>query len=343
MPEQRNSTNFLRALAIFLVINSHMDSLYPPKFAALATGGMMGNALFFLLSAWGLTLSMQARQRTFGEWYGRRIIRIYPAVWVTVILLTFPMGIYHGQIRLDNVLDEIGKFFYPPFWFLEALMIYYAIIFFIIRNFSYKRLALASIPVVAIYVMYYVFLLDLTKFSIESTPFRLIYYFLVILWGIYLAARSNKIEFKGFQDVFFLLISIACIYGQKYLMQRGGYDSYQFIQHLASFPMLYYFVKVSKSNFIQHTLMDSRYIGRALTFVSAATLELFMVNNSLDFMDAKLGPFPLNVIALLSINLAIALIIFYCAKPIAKALENARPFSKPQLPKVHAEAVATLR
>src|SRR5206468_4902650 len=97
----RNSTNFLRVLAIILVVNSHMDNLYPPQVAFLATGGMIGNALFFMLSACGLLVSMQEHPRAFGEWYARRIIRIYPSVWVTVILLSFPIGIYSGSIKLD--------------------------------------------------------------------------------------------------------------------------------------------------------------------------------------------------------------------------------------------------
>jgi peptidoglycan/LPS O-acetylase OafA/YrhL len=322
MPE-KNSTNFLRVLAIVLVINSHMDSLYPPQVAFLATGGMMGNALFFMLSACGLLVSMRARPRAFGEWYARRIIRIYPPVWLTVVLLSFPIGIYVGSIRLDNILEEMSKFFYPPFWFLQALLIYYAIIFFIIRDFSYKRLALVSIPTVTIYVLYYIFLLDLAKWSIEQTPFKLIYYFLVVLWGVYLGSQSERLQFRGPRDVVLLILSVSFIYGHKYLMQRGLLLSYQFVQHLASFPMLYFAVKVAKSSFIRHTIMDNRYAGKALTFVSGATLELFIVNNSsIGFLGPKLGAFPFNVLALVLLNSGLALLIFYCAQPIRRTLES---------------------
>jgi len=322
MSEPRNSTNFLRVLALALVVNSHMDYLYPHKFAFLASGGMMGNALFFMLSSLGLLLSMQAQPRSFGEWYGRRIIRIYPAVWVTVILLSFPIGIYEGAIQPVNILDQMGKFFYPPFWFLEALMIYYVFVFFIIRNYTDRRLFWVASIVSAAYVLYYVSWLDLTTFSIEGTPFRLIFYFLVVLWGIWLGSRNQKMEYSGPQDVFLLVLSIVCIYGHKFLMQRGLFDWAQFIQHLAVFPMLYYFVKVARSDFISETVMGSRYVGRTLTFLSAATLEVFMVNNSIDFLGPKLGPFPANVIALLALNIGLALVILYCAKPISRIFQS---------------------
>lgn len=321
MKESRNSTNFLRVLAIVLVVNSHMDLLYPAKVAFLATGGMMGNALFFMLSGWGLLLSMQEHPREFGEWYWRRITRIYPSVWITVIILTFPLGIYEGTITLDNILDQMRKFFFPPFWFLEALMIYYVVIFFIIRKFSYRRLMLIWGMVATIYVFYYVFLLDLSKFSIETTPFRVIFYFMVMLWGLYLGAEGERLRFNGAWDVVFLVLSISCIYGHKYLMQRGVLASWQFVEHLASFPMLYFFAKVAKSDFVSHTVMGSRYLGKTLTFVSAMTLEIFMVNNSIDILDTRLGSFPFNVIALLSLNVLVALLIFYCAKPIRRTLE----------------------
>lgn len=318
---ERNSTNFLRFLAIVLVINSHMDNLYPPHLAFLATGGMIGNALFFMLSACGLLASMQACPREFGGWYARRIIRIYPSVWIAVILLSFPIGIYDGSIRLDNILEAMNKFFYPPFWFLQALLIYYGIIFFLVREFSSKRLALAAIPILIIYILYYIYLLDLSIWSIEQPPFRLIYYLLVVLWGIYIGSQGEKLQFRGAQDVFFLILSVSVIYGHKYLMQRGLLLSFQFVQQLASFPLLYFVVKVAKSNFITYALMGNRYVGKVIAFVSGVTLEIFIVNNSLDSLVSELGAFPFNVIALVSLNVGLALVIFYCAKSIRRTFE----------------------
>ena len=330
MPEQRNRTNFLRVLAIALVVNSHMDSLYPRQLAPLATGGMIGNSLFFLLSAWGLLLSIRERPREFREWYSRRIGRIYPSVWVTVILLTFPLGLHNGSIRLGNILDEMSRFFFPPFWFLQALMIYYVGIFFIIRNFCLRRLALVTGPVVIVYVIYYLFLLDLTKFSIEGTPFRLIFYFLVMLSGLWLGSQHDTIKFRGLVDLVGLFLSIACIYGHKYLMQRGMLLSWQFVQHLAVFPMLYFFARVASSDLITRTIMDSRYLGRFLTFLSTMTLEIFMVNNSIDALDLEVGGFPLNVVALLTLNFVLALVIFSGGRVLTRALDSSRELDRAQ-------------
>ena len=105
-------------------------------------------------------------------------------------------------------------------------------------------------------------------------------------------------------------------------MGRGILLSYQFVQHLATFPMLYFFSKVAKSGFIRDKIMSSRYLGRILSFASGMTLEVFMVNNSID--SFKFGPFPFNIIFLLLLNLVLGLLIFYCAKYVREILESDR-------------------
>ena len=114
---QRNDTNFLRALAIILIINSHMDLFYPVKY--LATGGMIGNSIFFMLSSIGLYLSWQKNpQYNFNVWFLRRIRRIYPSVWITIIAISLPILICTDKFIVSNILQYVGMFFYPPFWFL---------------------------------------------------------------------------------------------------------------------------------------------------------------------------------------------------------------------------------
>ena len=46
MKKRYELLDFLRVLAILLVLNSHLDNLYP--ISALATGGAAGNGLFFI-------------------------------------------------------------------------------------------------------------------------------------------------------------------------------------------------------------------------------------------------------------------------------------------------------
>ena len=83
MTKRDTSIDILKFLAVFLIINSHMDSLYV-KYSLLATGGAIGDALFLFAS--GYTLLLSKRQLSFGNWYKRRINRIYPSVLVCAVV-----------------------------------------------------------------------------------------------------------------------------------------------------------------------------------------------------------------------------------------------------------------
>ena len=77
----------LRTIAIFLVTNSHLDHLYP--LPQLGTGGSLGNAIFFMMSGYGLALSNREHGRSFPEWYWRRFARIYPSLFLVVLCLGY--------------------------------------------------------------------------------------------------------------------------------------------------------------------------------------------------------------------------------------------------------------
>ena len=51
MNKKNLSIELLKFIAVILVVNSHMDSLYG-KYSALATGGAIGDTLFFFASGW---------------------------------------------------------------------------------------------------------------------------------------------------------------------------------------------------------------------------------------------------------------------------------------------------
>lgn len=305
----KNDTNFLRALAIILIVNSHLKNFYPVQ--QLATGGMIGNALFFVLSSLGLYLSWQTKkQKDFQSWYSQRIRRIYPSVWVTIILITLPIAIYSGTLTAESFFFEMGMFFFPPFWFLQALMIYYFLYFFILNRFSYKLLIAVSVPTILLYTVYYCFYLDLNAFSIETNPLRQIFYFLIFLWGGYLGTVKERIRFAGIFDVFMVILCFSCIYAHKFLMFKSILSSLQFIQHLAVFPLLFYMLKVANSNFIVATVMQNPFWSRIFNYLSKMTLEIFIVNNSIDKIFEQLNlSFPMGAILYVVTTLIIATLV----------------------------------
>lgn len=108
--------DWLKMLAVFLVMNSHMSICYP-KYGFLASGGAIGDALFFFVSGFTLFLGRHMR---FDNWYKRRISRIYPSIIATAILACSLWG------NTDSIGDILlGK----RYWFIGCILIYYVLLY----------------------------------------------------------------------------------------------------------------------------------------------------------------------------------------------------------------------
>jgi len=299
-----------------------MDSFYP--ISHMGTGGMIGNSLFFMLSAFGLYLSRQSRGKmSFYSWYARRILRIFPSAWVVVIMIVFPIDIFSGTLRLGNLLPELGKLFFPPFWFLQALLIYYVLIFVILEKLTKQIMIIIGMLLGFLYIIVYSFCLDLRIWTIETLPFNLIFYFLIILWGLYLGMNEKEIRFSGKVDVAALLICVGIIYFHKYLMVKGILAWLQCIQHFAVFPLLYFSLKVARSKFIISLMDGNSAVSTVIKFLSSRTLELFMVNNAIVITFKRIDlSFPWGAILFVSVSVILSVVVKRFAEYLGSKMEE---------------------
>ncbi len=89
MPKRDFSVDVLKFLAALLITNSHMEILYG-EYSFMATGGAIGDALFFFCSGYTLFLG---RNASFFNWYKRRINRIYPVAKSEVrVMMSIPVS-----------------------------------------------------------------------------------------------------------------------------------------------------------------------------------------------------------------------------------------------------------
>lgn len=94
MKSHNISIDILKFFAALLITNSHMELLYG-KYSMLATGGSIGDVLFFFASGFTLFLGRMGR---FDNWYKRRINRIYPTVFAWATLSSFVLG-YQNDMK----------------------------------------------------------------------------------------------------------------------------------------------------------------------------------------------------------------------------------------------------
>lgn len=325
-----HDTNFLRFLAIVLIFNSHLDLYYPMPH--IGTGGSLGVSLFFMLSSFGLYFSEKNNPKTFSEYYKNRIIRIFPAVWVTLIFLYLPILALTNSIDGKDLLQILRYFFYPPFWFLQALMVYYVFGYFFFRKSHIKHLIFPTIVIVLAYVLTYGFVIDLSKFSIEESPIFFIFYFGVFIYGIFLAHKSHTIVYAGLQDFVAVGFFLTVIYFHKWLMLNGLYPEFQAIQNICMFPLLFFLVKVARSPFVT-SLMETFIVSDIISWIGVTTLEIYIIHTTLERLKFhELFSFPLNAIIFVMCTLAICFIIKRIQKFIMRFSRILSPTLPPPLP-----------
>ena len=204
--KQRNiGIDILKCFAAIVITNSHMDILYP-KFGALATGGAIGDALFFFCSGFTLFLGRMGR---FDNWYKRRINRIYPTVFAWAILGSLLFG-YHNDI--NNILLSGGG------WFVSCIMLYYVLLYFI-QRYLLEYLKLVFTIVMIICASYFVLIDTPMDFNMYGVGYKLVG---GLCLEIYLVQTSLFTDKMNAIFPFNLIVMFAIIVLAAYILRCGA-------------------------------------------------------------------------------------------------------------------------
>ncbi|WP_237067315.1 acyltransferase [Microbulbifer guangxiensis] len=313
------NTTVLLTFAVFLITNSHLDTLYPVP--QLGTGGAIGNVIFFFLSGYGLAISWGVRGgETFAPWILRRIVRVYPSVLVVNILFLLVVP----RLEVDASIESIFSVFVWPtqFWFISAIIVFYFVIYAVLQG-NYLRYApfiilLLWIPYLVIYSG-----LELDRFSIEDAGyFKWIHYFQIMLFGAYFSERSYT---KRFSLVGAALGVVTCIffyYGLKVWMIKYDVFYIQFLTHIILYPFLIFaYFLFTADGFLK--LFSRPLFAVPVAFVSSHALEIYLLQYFI-YSDPIVSqhPFPLNVFYFISILVASSYVVRRSAACLVKLLES---------------------
>ena len=176
-------------MAILLVFNSHCSKLYPIE--ALATGGALGNALFFIISGYLLKISLNDH---FWPWIKKRIVQLYPGMLIVSVVYAVAFQFYP-----DSFLTFETRFIWPTgYWFVGGLLLFNVIIYFFEKWKVFDRFLLYSAILWIIYFTYYVLFIDKSAWTVEEHGvFRLIYYFYIYSLGYCLKSKKIRISIRN--------------------------------------------------------------------------------------------------------------------------------------------------
>lgn len=288
MKERNISIDILKFLAAILITNSHMDLLYA-KYDFLATGGTIGDVLFFFCS--GFTLFMKPFNdgiTNFLNWYKRRINRIYPTV-IAVALITCLFFNINTNI-IDIFLQGGG-------WFIQCIMLYY-IIFYFIGLYAKDKLYYI-IVLISIASCIWFFLLNrslgFNMYGEEGGYLKWLLYSIYMLQGAIIGSNINRLTINPKKDIIMLFLCLICFYS-FYILPRKIY-AIEFLQIFNFIPLwgvVLYFYKVCSSNWIKN-IYNKKIVYFTVRFIGGLCLEIYLIQFYL-FTDKMNNLFPLNLI-----------------------------------------------
>ena len=276
--------DIIKFFAALLITNSHMEALYPQNMTFLATGGAIGDALFFFCSGFTLFLKPMGR---FDSWYKKRINRIYPTVFVRAILFAIVFNI-HNDISYTIV--------HGGGWFVSCIMIYYVIAY-IIDRFMSNHLQL-SFTIASIIAIAAFFLWDKPEnFAMYgNTYLKWVFFFLFMLLGAIIGKNPRTISGKS--SLILLILSFITYYAIIIPSQR--YDKINDLQLISLIPLLgmtYFTYSLFNCNKAKQ-MFNNKYLNTIIMFIGRLCLEIYLIQNPLLKIDLGL-PYPLNYIIML--------------------------------------------
>ncbi|WP_233022249.1 acyltransferase family protein [Rhodopseudomonas boonkerdii] len=313
--------DLLRAVAIVLVVNSHLDSLYP--IPQLGTGGVFGNELFFFISGYGLYLGYQASREAMGSWLKRRLTRVYEPL---VIVATFLVLVGDAHIRTFS--DFFFLYIIPlQFWFLPAIVACYVPIYVIMAKMETKRayaylfggLALAYILLFAIFAQKTVWLTEDYSVQTEVTlPLRMIFYFGTMVMGVYAAKFHADIKGK-LSDLLWLMVSIAGFYLFVGSLGRIMPFEVQIIDRIPALAFLVFAFRFARYQPLEQFIAN--HLSGLVTLLAATALQIYLLHDFVLRQEAmKAMSFPANLIVFGLATLLLAILFEKISfKPQAKA------------------------
>ena len=305
-----SSIDILKFIAVLLITNSHFDEQYT-SFKELATGGAIGDVLFFFCSGYTLFLGRMGR---FDTWYKRRIRRIYPSVLACALLTSF---FWDYKTNLWVALATGGE------WFVCCILIYY-VLFYFVRRYLSEHLTWVYVGASVLILGWYILFFD-PFYPVLHAPesfFRgwlfavphsgmWIYKWNYLKWAMFflffmMGAHVGKLESKEKRQyqllsvVVWLILYVVIFYGIQIVCEKQ--TSLAWMQIISLLPLLGICLYLYRFTETQELLKlyDNKYCRWCISLLGGLCLEIYLVQPWIR-TTALNHLFPLNLLILFAL------------------------------------------
>lgn len=287
--------DFMKFLAVILVMNSHMDICYA-HFSQLSSGGILGDALFFFASGFGLFLG---KPSIFVEWYKRRIRRIFPSVIAAsiVALLLFD---YHEDIA--------DVFLCRRYWFLQCIFLYYLFLYPLKRYGNGRFVPYVFWGWLILGFLVYCLLPYNERLFYGGGMSRIMVFFLFMLLGAHIGRIHRMIVSRWWHFPMCFVCLVTWAFSCVVLK-----DHFLYYFTIVPFLGFCYFAYLSLSSSFCKKIYNSRIVGTGVFVISQLCLECYLIQKFC-YSDVLNFLFPLN----LFIFMGVALCVSYFVKIVSE-------------------------
>ncbi len=297
MKKRDTAIDFVKFVALFLVLNSHMAISYVGGAKSLATGGAIGDALFFFASGFTLFLG---KDLNFANWFKRRINRIYPSL---IAVATIGAAVFSIN---DSFVDV---FLAKKYWFIQCIFVLYPLLFLAKKYVSNHVLLLGILTPVIMAI--YPFISN-GSFFYGRGYYRWAVYLLFILLGAIMGKKRETI--KQMNVWLAMLLTVVCMvvwYCMAYLLTTSWMLIVSVFPLMGVAVFMYYIGKSKPFEKLFHTKVG----GPILVTMGALCLESYLIQKMI-ITDRWNGIFPLNI----PLIMVCVLLASYCAKLLSNLI-----------------------
>ena len=325
--EIRHLVNCLKMIGILLIINSHSDALFPKSMSALATGGALGNGIFFIISGFFVSEKRNSFQSSI-----LRFLRLYIPVYIMLLAYAFTQNNYIAYVKDLKTWFEV--FIWPtPYWFVSASFVSYVLLDICKQWIDKEHYKLFSIGMLFIYLIVYfygvenknIWIVEDGKIFNLNIHFKVIYCFYLYSLGLYVKRSGNRMN--GRISALLAFGSFIMMYVLKLLMQRAIVPmEWQVVTQLCvicfslgvlSFSLTYEDVYLRLHESVVH-LIDR---------LSRVSLEAYVIQIFLIPIIARIlqDAFPISYIVSVVLVLALSCGLYYLDNAIIKRIKALIP------------------
>jgi peptidoglycan/LPS O-acetylase OafA/YrhL len=324
-PSKRIDASLILAAAAWLIFNSHTEAFHP--YPWMAADGMLGNALFYFISGFGIQSSLSGRAQGFSEFSARRLVRIYVPLLIVGLIFWVTL---HRDIKMD-VFQAFTTYVYPTnYTYIKVILPCYVGLWVLSRlsaRWWYASIGVALTLMVVVYLDEMQRQLVSRNLSLGSLPELLwnSYFWILVVSGAVVARWEVKPKFTAAR-VLVLLVLLVGYLGAKFLLLVEGWGT-------ALFPILFVLVfalcvlglaTLGTPSLVRRT-MGIPWLGPFLGMSAALTLEIYLVHEPLAHIAAISAiAYPLNLAALLALTLPIAVVVGVASAFIQRRSESKR-------------------